>query len=132
MNRRFPWVWVPLLALVFAVAAVRAGDPVPTISQQTLLERQQKKDPALLVVDVRAPSEYAQGHVPGAINVPHDQIAAHLAELPKDKDVVLYCRSGRRSALAAEALRASGYSRLLQLEGDMSGWLDQGRPVEKP
>jgi len=132
MNRRFPWVWVPLLALVFAVAAVRAGDPVPTISQQTLLERQQKKDPALLVVDVRTPSEYAQGHVPGAINVPHDQIAAHLAELPKDKDVVLYCRSGRRSALAAEALRASGYSRLLQLEGDMSGWLDQGRPVEKP
>ena len=49
----------------------------------------------------------------------------------KDKDVVLYCRSGRRSALAADVLAANGYKRLSHLEGDMQAWVARGRPVEQ-
>jgi rhodanese-related sulfurtransferase len=52
--------------------------------------------------------------------------------VPKDKDVVIYCRSGRRSALAADVLAANGYSRLSHLEGDMNAWVAKGRPVAKP
>jgi rhodanese-related sulfurtransferase len=63
------------------------------------------------VVDVRTPQEFADGHVPGAVNVPYDQIGSRLAEVgPKDAPIVLYCRSGRRSAVAAEALRGHGYT----------------------
>jgi len=111
-------------------AAASVGATVPLISPQALLERQAKKDPSLFVLDVRTPEEYAAGHVPGAVNVPYDQVASHLAEIPKNKDVVLYCKSGRRAGLAADVLEANGYTKLGHLQGDMQAWLQDGRPVE--
>jgi rhodanese-related sulfurtransferase len=110
--------------------AAAASASLPLISPQALLERQAKKDQSLFVLDVRTPEEYAAGHVPGAVNVPYDQVASHLAEIPKDKEVVLYCRSGRRTGLAAEVLEANGYTKLVHLQGDMQAWLQDGRPVE--
>ena len=109
--------------------AVASASP-PSISPQALLERQAKGDSSLFVLDVRTAEEFAAGHVPGAVNVPYDQVASHLAEIPKDKDVVLYCKSGRRAGLAAEVLQASGYTKLEHLQGDMQAWLQDGRPVE--
>jgi rhodanese-related sulfurtransferase len=84
------------------------------------------------VLDVRTPEEFAAGHVPGAVNIPHEQVAARATDVPKDKDVRIYCRSGRRSALAAEALAAQGYTRLGHLDGDMMAWEAKGLPVERP
>jgi len=117
-------------------ATASAPDPaavaVAPMSQEALLEHQSRHPDHLFVLDVRTPQEYAEGHVPGAVNVPQDQLASRLAEVPKDKDVVIYCRSGRRSALAADVLAANGYSRLAHLEGDMNAWVAKGRPVAKP
>jgi rhodanese-related sulfurtransferase len=117
-------------------ATASAPDPaavaVAPMSQEALLEHQSRHPDHLFVLDVRTPQEYAEGHVPGAVNVPQDQLASRLAEVPKDKDVVIYCRSGRRSALAADVLAANGYSRLSHLEGDMNAWVAKGRPVAKP
>jgi rhodanese-related sulfurtransferase len=110
--------------------AAAASASLPLISPQVLLERQAKKDPSLFVLDVRTAKEFAEGHVPGAVNVPYDQVASRLAQIPKDKDVVLYCRSGRRAGLAAGVLEANGYKELKQLQGDMEAWLKDGRPVE--
>lgn len=118
-----------------AVATAAAPAPaaaVALMSQEALLEHLSRHPDHLYVLDVRTPQEYAEGHVPGAVNVPQDQLASRLAEVPKDKDVVIYCRSGRRSALAADVLAANGYSRLSHLEGDMNAWIAKGRPVEKP
>jgi phage shock protein E len=121
-----------LVALLVAAVSV-AGDPAPaTVTADQVHERQQQKDASLYVLDVRAPEEYAAGHVPGAVNIPHDQVANRLAEIPKDKDVVLYCRSGRRSALAGEELAAKGYTRLQLMQGDMPGWTAKGWPVATP
>jgi rhodanese-related sulfurtransferase len=89
-------------------------------------------DAAPFVLDVRTPEEFVAGHVPGAVNIPYDQIAARLAEVPKDKDVVLYCRSGRRAALAGEVLTGNGYTRLQHLEGDIVAWQGKQRPIEVP
>jgi phage shock protein E len=113
-----------LLAASMAMAAP------PPVTPQQVHELQVKKDPSLLVIDVRSAEEYAAGHVPGAVNIPNDQVASRLAEIPKDKDVVLYCRSGRRSGLAAETLEANGYKDLQLLQGDMPGWEKAGLPVE--
>jgi len=113
-----------LLAASMAMAAP------PPVTPQQVHELQVKKDPSLLVIDVRSAEEYAAGHVPGAVNIPHDQVASRLAEIPKDKEVVLYCRSGRRSGLAAETLEANGYKNLQLLQGDMPGWEKAGLPVE--
>jgi len=127
MKRRI----VGLLFATLVSAGALAADPVLVpVSQEALLERQQKGDESTYVLDVRSPEEYASGHVPGAVNIPYDQVASRIAEVPKDKDVVLYCKSGRRAGIAAEVLAGQGYERLQHLEGDIVAWVDKGRPVE--
>jgi rhodanese-related sulfurtransferase len=121
-----------------AVAAASQPGPaatpaVRTVTPEALLARQAAKDRDLVVVDVRTPEEFAAGHVPGAINVPHDQVESRLAELRgyRGKDVVVYCRSGRRSEMALTVLEKAGFERLGHLEGDMNAWSAAGRPIAK-
>jgi rhodanese-related sulfurtransferase len=103
---------------------------VNNISQQALLEADAKD---LVIVDVRTPEEFKQGHVPNAINVPLSEIIDNPAILSssKEKSIVLYCRSGYRAGKAAEALQKDGYQNLSHLEGDMQAWLKEGLAVEK-
>lgn len=135
--------WMICLVVLSGVPMTQAAEPsasaattppaaVPQITGAGLQARIEKKDPELVILDVRTPAEFAAGHVPGARNVPHDQVASKLEELAasRDKTVVLYCRSGRRSGMAAETLRSAGFGKLLQLEGDYPGWEAAGRPVE--
>jgi rhodanese-related sulfurtransferase len=125
-------VLILVLASLYAAVAVAAPPAGASVAPEALLERQRVGDPTIFVLDVRTPDEYAAGHIPGALNVPHDALAARLDEIPKDRDVVLYCRTGRRAALAAEVLAAHGYSRVVELEGDMVAWEAQERPIERP
>jgi rhodanese-related sulfurtransferase len=120
------------LAALLTAGAATADPSVRPVSPQELLGRVAAADRTLVVLDVRSPEEFVAGHVPGAVNVPYDQIATRLAEVPKDKDVVLYCRSGRRVGIAAQVLAQNGYTRLQHLEGDMPAWVAQGRPTETP
>lgn len=70
------------------------------------------------LVDVRTQQEFDQGHLPGAQLIPYDQIAARAAELgPRETPIVLYCRTGRRTAIAARALAELGYARVWDLQG---------------
>jgi rhodanese-related sulfurtransferase len=118
-------------AAAVSFAAFANGELAP-LSQEAYLALPKSGEQAPFVLDVRAPEEFVTGHVPGAVNIPHEQVAARMAEVPKDKEVVLYCRSGRRAAMAAEVLAANGYTRLKHLEGDMPAWIEKGRPVETP
>lgn len=143
MKHRHRLLLTALAALAGPVAI--AADPAPAtpssaqapaaivqpMSQDALLQHQAQHPDHLFLLDVRTPEEYAAGHIAGAVNVPHDQLATRLAEVPKDKDVVLYCRSGRRAGIAADVLAANGYTRLSHLEGDMIAWTEKGRPVVK-
>lgn len=73
------------------------------------------------LIDVRSPGEYADGHAPGAKNIPVDEIAARLAEIPRDKPVLVYCRSGMRSGRAAGILKDAGYENIHNI-GAMPRW----------
>lgn len=105
---------------------------VPAISAAAL-EPRLATATAPLVLDVRTPEEYAAGHLPGARLIPHDQLAARLAELTsardKDQEVIVYCRTGRRAALAIDALQRAGFNRVGHLQGDYQGWSAEGRAV---
>ncbi len=119
------------LTAVLVATVAFAGEPaVAPVSQEALVERQQKADPELLVLDVRTHEEFASGHVPGAINIPFDRLAERLEDVPKDKDVVVYCQSGRRAGIAAKTLADNGYTRLSHLEGDIAAWKANARPLE--
>lgn len=121
-----------LVALLLVAAPALAPAAAETISRDALKARQAAE--SLVVVDVRSAEEFAAGHIAGAINIPHEQVAARAGELAAHKTdgkLVLYCRSGRRTALAVEALEKQGFSGLLHLDGDMQGWTAAGEPTVK-
>lgn len=70
-------------------------------------------------IDVRTPEEFAAGHVEGAVNIPYTEITARIGEVTLDKDALLYlyCRSGRRSGIATEALENAGFSHVVNIGG---------------
>ncbi len=105
---------------------------ITTISQTELMQRIEA-DHAHLILDVRNPGEYKRGHIPGAINIPHDRLDSRLIEIVShsNRDVVLYCGSGVRVDIAANILQSAGFSKLLHLEGDMNSWLRNSMPVAK-
>lgn len=112
-----------------------AGAPaaVEGVTADVLLARMEAGD-APFVLDVRTPDEFAAGHIPGAVNIPHTEIDARMAELGDDPDreVVVHCKSGRRADMAEQQLLAAGFTRVLHLEGDMDEWVATGRPVVVP
>ena len=120
-----------LAALALALARVSgAGEPAPSISPEELHARMEKGD-APLVVDVRTPAEFRAGHNPGALNVPHEQVAARAAELRGEHGVAMYCMRGPRARLGEEALQQAGGKDVLHVEGGFSAWEAAGLPVEK-
>jgi rhodanese-related sulfurtransferase len=109
------------------------GTAASDISPEDLLARAAGASPPL-ILDVRSPGEYEQGHVPGAVNIPHDQVAARLAELEesRDRDIVVYCESGRRAGLVTDTLSEAGFGKVMHLAGDMRSWRAAGRVTERP
>ena len=95
------------------------------------------------VIDVREPAEFAEGHLPGAVNIPRGvlefQVDAHPAVnfrtdpnlSHRREPVILYCRTGGRSALAAEALKRLGFDRPLSLAGGWLRWVESGGSEER-
>ena len=81
------------------------------------------------VLDVRTAEEFAQGHLPSATLIPHDELAARLAELDRDRPVLVYCRSGRRATDAEKVLAANGFD-VRQIEGSWLRWQEESLPVE--
>jgi len=69
------------------------------------------------VVDVRSPDEFRDGAYPGAVNIPLQDLGRRLAEVPKDRPVVLYCASGARSGMAARMLKQAGYADVVNAGG---------------
>lgn len=106
--------------------APQAVSPAPTlaageyrkITPQQARERMESGDP-VVIVDVRTQAEYDAGHIPGAILVPNEQIGQEMPELLPDKEaeLLIYCRSGRRSAEAAHKLLALGYMKVYDFGG---------------
>ncbi len=126
MKRQF-------VLLMLGVSLCRPSWASPeTISADVLAARLQSGE-KVLVVDVRTPAEFASGHLPGAINLPHANITGDEEVLRqwKEQPVMLYCRSGRRASAAAAVLEEKGFRRLEQLQGDMPGWEKSGYPVQK-
>ncbi|MDR3691689.1 MAG: rhodanese-like domain-containing protein [Fimbriimonas sp.] len=84
---------------------------------------------SLRIIDVRTPSEFARGHIPGATNVPLGTIEGRIAEVASSETLVLVCQGGMRSDTACDRVGAS-YRRLYNLVGGTSGWRSLGYPVE--
>lgn len=128
----FVSVLLPALWFGFAACNRSSSAGVTDISEKEFLSLSEKAERPL-VVDVRAPGEFASGHVPEAINIPVDQVPERLTELAphKEQGVILYCEQGGRALKAAAILLSAGFPHVGHLTGDMSGWRAAGLPIER-
>ena len=106
-------------------------DGIELLTKEELSKRLRRRKDDLLVLDVRPAEEYAAGHVPGALSIPLTELRRRLQELPKDKEIVAYCR-GSFCAFAPEAARylsKKGF-RTRVLDVGLPDWEAAGLPVE--
>ena len=88
-------------------------------------------DHQALLVDVREPSEYGSGHIPGAINIPLRKLARNLNKIPSDRPVVLYCTTGYRSSMGVMTLHLLHYDNVRGFPPSLAGWLKAGEAIAK-
>ncbi|MFP5237412.1 MAG: rhodanese-like domain-containing protein [Acidobacteriota bacterium] len=106
------WIWIIVFVVFLSVLAiVRVAGQVPAEVAKKLLGE------GAVIIDVRSPGEFGSGHLPKAINIPVEQVAAEVPRRVKDKErpLLLHCQSGMRSATAQRHLRALGYTRAFNL-----------------
>lgn len=89
--------------------------------------------PGTVILDVRTPQEFAEGHIEGAFNIDIESgnFADKVAELDTRVPYVIYCRSGNRSAVAVEQMKSIGFTQTYHLEGGIAAWQSSGHPVVK-
>lgn len=97
------------------------------------IRRRQEKGESFLLVDVREESEWANGHLPGAVHLGKGVIERDVETRFPDagREIILYCGGGYRSALAADTLQKMGYTNVVSMDGGFRGWTEAGFPVEK-
>lgn len=92
--------------------------------------------PNTLLLDVREPDEYRQGHIAGAINIPRGMLEFRISNEPGlqqlDRPIVIYCKTSGRAALSAVALQQMGFTQVISLAGGFDAWLAAGNPITQP
>lgn len=121
IKRLLPFV-LSMMLLSSCVAPTSSSSAYRQISMDEAV-KMMKNEKDYIILDVRRPDEYAEGHIPGAINVPNEEIGtAEIAKLPdKSQLILVYCRSGRRSKEAAEKLVKLGYTNIVEF-GGINDW----------
>ncbi len=126
------WVWAVLAVGVLALAAFallgggnqNAAATLP--AEVSVKQAAELRDQGVFVLDVREPDEWAQAHIPGATLIPLGELQARVNELPKDQPVLVYCRSGNRSATGRDILKAAGFENVTSMAGGINAWKAAG------
>lgn len=133
-NSRFPW-WLIIVAIaLLAGTAILLTNTPPVASRALPLEisvaqAAQLREQGAFVLDVRQPEEWNELHVPGATLIPLDQLPQRVSEVPKDKEIVVICRSGNRSQAGRDILLQAGYEKVTSVSGGMIAWRNAGYPT---
>jgi rhodanese-related sulfurtransferase len=135
VNKGFPtWGWVILAVVLLAIIAgvvIQQMKPPEVVypAEISTAQAADKRSQGAFILDVRELSEWTQFHIPGATLIPLGELPNRLNEVPKDKDVIVVCRTGHRSAQGRDILRAAGFNRVTSMAGGVTEWQAQGLPV---
>lgn len=104
------------------------GSGIPEVDVQ---EARRRQEAGALVVDVREPDEWAQGHAVGAVHVPLGELRTRSDDLPSDRELLFICRGGNRSLAGAKQALAMGRERVASVAGGTVAWSRRGLPIER-
>ncbi len=139
-HRNLTWLWIGLGVLVLTFVAIwlftpKTAAPADTGSsparELTTAEAYQKYLDGVFFLDVRTQDEWNDFHLKGSTLIPLDELDSRYTELPKDREIVVVCRSGHRSASAVALLQGKGFTNLASLSGGLQAWVDADYPVER-
>jgi len=122
---------IALFLIQFNFAFAQSTDSATVVSVETFEKMAKKKKNAVL--DVRTPKEMAEGHLIKAQNFDFldESFPEKIESLNKNKTYLLYCRSGKRTAKAGALMKAAGFKNVYMLEGGITAWTSEGKPIEK-
>ncbi|MHB9027535.1 MAG: rhodanese-like domain-containing protein [Candidatus Latescibacterota bacterium] len=122
-----------LAAFLPGCAGVLAPPPEVDAAKANTIINTNRGNPELIILDVRSPREYEEGHIEGALNIPVESASFHseTGRLDKGKTYIVYCRSGNRSTTARELMLEMGFTRVVNMTGGMLGWPRAGFKVVK-
>jgi rhodanese-related sulfurtransferase len=110
--------------------AARAPVPAAALPDEiTVAEATAKRNAGAFILDVRTPEEWNEVHIPGATSIPLDQLETRLNEVPKDKEVVVVCRSGNRSKPGRDILKNAGFPQVTSMSGGLKEWQAANLPT---
>lgn len=134
-KRSFPILWIALALLlivgaVIVIPRLGAGNATATLPDEVSVTRAAElHNSGVMMLDVREPDEWNQAHIAGAVLIPLGELQSRLNEVPKDQPVVVYCRTGHRSASGRDILKAAGYTNVTSMTGGITTWISQGLPT---
>ena len=120
---------VALAVLVPPFLANYAASAPPLPGEINVALAAQKRDAGAFMLDVREQSEWDDFHMPNATLIPLGSLGDRVSELPRDKEIVVVCRSGNRSQQGRDILLKAGFTRVTSMAGGMTDWRNQGLPV---
>lgn len=112
------------------ISLAQSADSATVVSVETF-EKMSKKKKKTVILDVRTPEEVAEGHLAGAknIDVQDELFQQNIEQLNKNKTYLLYCRSGKRTAVAGAKMKAAGFKKVYMMDGGITSWKEKGKPV---
>lgn len=137
---------IVLLAALLALPAIAVGNEIEksadkflrAVPQNTMflmpvknvVSALEAKDANLVVLDVRSPAQYSNGHIKGALNIPLTMVVKEMKRIPAGKEIAVVCSLDTNSAFAVATLRMLGYNAWI-VDGGVPGWVRMGLPLEK-
>ncbi len=127
-----PWILAGIAVIGVGILGTifLLGQGNSTSSPISISQALDKYQSGAFILDVRTSEEWNQGHIPGSVLIPLEQLSGRLQEVPRDRDVVVVCRTGSRSQQGLEILQQTGFTRVASMTGGMVAWQAAGYPVE--
>lgn len=135
-SKSFPmWGWAVIAVVVLSAVGLLAfqlmnsGGSTSLPAEISVSQASAKRDQGAFILDVREPSEWTSFHIPGATLIPLGQLPDRLVEVPRDKEVVVVCRTGNRSQQGRDILLQAGFKQVTSMAGGVTQWQSQGLPI---
>jgi rhodanese-related sulfurtransferase len=131
-NNYLLWGIIALIILGLGVVWMMSKNTTATTSlpsEISVADAVAKQKAGAFILDVREPSEWNDAHIAGATLIPLGELASRVNELPQDKEIVVVCRSGNRSAQARDLLLNDGFTQVTSMAGGLNQWKAAGYPT---
>ncbi len=135
VKKGFPgWAWggvIVAIVLVIGFMIYQGMQPakVSLPAEISVAQAAEKRDQGAFILDVRQPEDWQQFHIPGATLIPLGELPNRLNEVPKNKEIVVVCRTGHRSAQGRDILLNAGFPRVTSMAGGVTQWQAEGLAI---